>query len=184
MAGGVPLRPSSNCWLDMDDVPQDEKSLVRSSCNSRSFCDLGFPSLGGRKILSDTKAEPLEDSWPDWGIHPYLFYELIAIFVGEKVKPKHLDISRAERFYAFPNCKGIEDVSFILLEDYLYKNLAEATKQGALPKKVDLDDVLVMLMTIMVGAPLAISYEHFDTLSTHYKKQLAFLWKGLGRNDR
>jgi AcrR family transcriptional regulator len=116
--------------------------------------------------------------------HPYLFYELISIFVGQKVKPKLTDISLAERLYALPNCKGIEDVPLILLEDFLYKNLAEAAKQGELPTGVDLNDVLVMLMTIIVGVPLAISYEKFNTLGTHYKKQLSFLWEGLGRKER
>lgn len=116
--------------------------------------------------------------------HPYLLYELISIFVGQKVKPKHPDIPRAERFYAFPNCKGIEDIQIISLEDFLYKNLEEAAKQGELPKRVDANDVLVMLMTIIVGVPLAISYENFNTLGPHFKKQLSFLWKGLGRRER
>lgn len=116
--------------------------------------------------------------------HPHLLYEVISIFVGEKAKPKRIDISRAERFFAFPNCKGIEDVPTMSLEDFLYENLGEATKQGELPKGVDLNDVLVFLMTIIVGVPLAISYENFNTLGSHYKKQLSFLWKGLGRKER
>jgi len=115
--------------------------------------------------------------------HPYLLYELISIFVGQKVRPQHKDIPRAERLYAFPNCKGIEDIHIMSLEDFLYKNLAEAAKQEELPKKVDLNDVLVLLMTIIVGVPLAISYENFNTLGTHYKKQLSFLWEGLGRKE-
>jgi AcrR family transcriptional regulator len=116
--------------------------------------------------------------------HPYLLYELISIFVGQKVKPKLIDISLAERLYAFPNCKGIEDIHIMSLEDFLYKNLEEAAKQGELPTGVDLNDVLVMLMMIIVGVPLAISYERFNTLGPYYKKQLSFLWKGLGRKER
>lgn len=115
--------------------------------------------------------------------HPYLLYELISIFVGQKVRPQHIDIPRAERLYAFPNCKGIEDIHIMSLEDFLYKNLAEAAKQEELPKKVDLNDVLVLLMTIIVGVPLAISYENFNALGPHYKKQLSFLWEGLGRKE-
>jgi flagellar biosynthesis protein FlhB len=69
------------------------------------------------------------------------------------------------------------------LEDFLYKNLEEAAKQGELPKGVDLNEVLVLLMTIMVGVPLAISYENFSVLGAHYKKHLSFLWKGLGRKE-
>lgn len=116
--------------------------------------------------------------------HPYFIYELISIFVGQKIKPQHYDIPSIERLYAFPNCKGIEDVLLMSVEDFLYKNLGEAVQKGELPTGVDFNDTFVLLMTIIVGAPLAISYEHFDTLSTHYKKQLSFLWKGLGRNER
>ena len=116
--------------------------------------------------------------------HPYLLYELISILVGQKVKPKHKDITSAERLYAFPKSKGIEDVPIMSLEDFMYKNLEEAAKRGELPRGVDLDDVLIFLMTIIVGVPLAISYENFNTLGSHFKKQLSFLWKGLGRKER
>ena len=116
--------------------------------------------------------------------HPYLLYEIISIFVGQKVRPQSVNISLAERSYAFPKSKGIEDVPAMSLEDFLYNNLEEAAKQGELPKRVDLNDVLVMLMTIIVGAPLAISYDNFNALGSHYKKQLSFLWKGLGRKER
>lgn len=116
--------------------------------------------------------------------HPYLLYELISIFVGHKVKPKLIDISRSERFFAFPNCKGIEEIPIMLLDDFLYENLVDATKQGELPKGVDLNDVFIFLLTIFRGVPLAVTHEDFNTIGSHFKKQLPFLWKGLGRKER
>lgn len=116
--------------------------------------------------------------------HPYFVYELISILVGQKVKPKSIHISKAERSYAFPECKGIEDVPVMSLEDFLHENLVEASKQGELPKGVDLNDTMLFLMAIMAGIPLAISYENFNTLGNQYKKRLSFLWKGLGRKER
>ncbi|MBN1254851.1 MAG: TetR/AcrR family transcriptional regulator [Deltaproteobacteria bacterium] len=116
--------------------------------------------------------------------HPYLLYELISIFVGQKVKPKLIDIPLAERLYAFPDCKGIEDVPLFLLEDFLHENLMKAIKEGELPKEVDCNYVLICLMAIIVGVPLAISYENFNALGSYYKQQLSFLWKGLGRKER
>jgi hypothetical protein len=116
--------------------------------------------------------------------HPHLLYELISILVGQKVKPTHMDITGAERLYAFPKSKGIEDVFTMSLEDFLHKNLKEAVQQGELPPEVNLNDIMIFLLTIIVGVPLAISYENFNTLGPHYKKQLSFLWKGLGRKER
>lgn len=116
--------------------------------------------------------------------HPYLLYELISILVGQKVKPKHMDITSAERLYAFPKSKGIEDISTMSLEDFLHKNLKEAAQQGELPPGVNLNDIMIFLLTIIAGVPLAISYENFNTLGSHFKKQLSFLWKGLGRKER
>lgn len=115
---------------------------------------------------------------------PYLFYELVSIFVGQKVKPKLIDVSSAERLYAFPECKGIEKIAITSLEDFLHKNLKEAIKGGELPKGVESNYVLICLMTIIVGVPLAISYENFNALGSYYKQQLSFLWKGLGRKER
>jgi AcrR family transcriptional regulator len=116
--------------------------------------------------------------------HPYLLYELISILVGQKVKPTHMDITSAERLYAFPKSKGIEDISTMSVEDFLRKNLKEAAQQGELPPGVNLNDTIIFLLTTIVGVPLAISYENFDTLGPQYKKQLSFLWKGFGRTER
>jgi AcrR family transcriptional regulator len=116
--------------------------------------------------------------------HPYLFYELVSILVGQKVRPKRVTISLAERSYAFPHAQGIEDVPFISLEDFLYSNLEEAVQGGELPRDVNLSDIIIFLLTILIGVPLAISYDKFNTLGAYYKKQLSFLWKGLGRRER
>jgi AcrR family transcriptional regulator len=127
-------------------------------------------------VFMDVLAEELN--------HPYLHYEVISILVGQKVKPKHMDISSAERLYAFSQSKGIEDIPAMSLDDFLHKNLKEAAQQGELPPGVDLNDIMIFLLTIIVGVPLAISYENFNTLGPYYKKQLSFLWKGLGRKER
>ena len=116
--------------------------------------------------------------------HPYLFYELVSILVGQKVRPKRVTISLAERLYAFPKSKGIKDIPAMSLEDFLYNNLKEAVQRGELPRDVNLSDIMIFLLTIITGVPLAISYDNFNTLGSHYKKQLSFLWKGLGRRER
>jgi AcrR family transcriptional regulator len=116
--------------------------------------------------------------------HPYLFYELVSILVGQKVRPKRVTISLAERLYAFPKSKGIKDVPAMSLEDFLYSNLEEAVQRGELPRDVNLSDIIVFLFAIIIGVPLAISYEKFNTLGAYYKRQLSFLWKGLGRRER
>jgi len=116
--------------------------------------------------------------------HPYLFYELVSILVGQKVRPQNVNISLAEKSYAFPTSKGIKDIPAMSLEDFLYSNLKEAVQQGELPRKVNLSDIMIFLLTIIIGVPLAISYDDFNALGSHYKKQLSFLWKGLGRNER
>jgi AcrR family transcriptional regulator len=154
-----------------------------------------YQQLALLKIIWDTQQRAKKDS-PLYRIdvmfdvlvqqikHPYLLYELISIFVGQKVKPKLIDIPLAERLYAFPDCKGIEDIPLFLLEDFLHENLMKAVKEGELPKEVDCNYVLICLMAIIVGVPLAISYENFNALGSYYKQQLSFLWKGLGRKER
>lgn len=116
--------------------------------------------------------------------HPYLFYELVSILVGQKVRPQNVNISLAEKSYAFPKSKGIKDISVMSLEDFFYNNLKAAVQHGELPRDVNLSDIMIFLLTIIIGVPLAISYDDFNTLGSQYKKQLFFLWKGLGRRER
>jgi AcrR family transcriptional regulator len=116
--------------------------------------------------------------------HPYLFYELVSILVGQKVRPQSVTIPPAERSYAFPQSKGIEDIPAMSLEDFLYSNLEEAAQRGEMPRDVSLSDIMIFLLTIIIGVPLAISYDKFNTLGAYYKRQLSFLWKGLGRKER
>jgi AcrR family transcriptional regulator len=116
--------------------------------------------------------------------HPYLFYELVSIFVGQKFRPKSVTISPAERLYAFPKSKGIEDIPTMSLEDFLHKNLKESVQQEELPPGIHLHDIMIFLLTMLIGVPLAISYEKFNTIGAYYKRQLSFLWKGLGRRER
>lgn len=154
-----------------------------------------YQQLLALKIIWETNREAKEDS-PLHRIdvffdvltqqinHPYLFYELVSILVGQKVRPKRVTISLAERLYAFPKSIGIKDVPAMSLEDFLYSNLEEAVQREELPRDVNLSDVIMFLFAIIIGVPLAISYEKFNTLGAYYKRQLSFLWKGLGRRER
>ena len=113
---------------------------------------------------------------------PYLFYELVSLFTAEKKKPATVELTRLEKMYAYPDLAGIEDVPAESLEDTFAALVAEAKKQGELRPEAKFADVLLALMTILVGLPLVIDGNDFSGLKSHFRSQLALLWKAVGVN--
>lgn len=114
---------------------------------------------------------------------PYLFYELVSILTGEKRRLKSVDISVSERTCAFPDCEGIEDIPQKLPEEFFRDNLEGAVKRGILSPQTDTEEIVVFLITIMVGVPLAVPEGKFSTVGRLYRRHLDLLWKGIGRID-
>jgi len=116
--------------------------------------------------------------------NPYLVYEMISSLIGEKEDPHEFKISDAEKYYAYPELKGIEQISAPgdCLDLFFRDCLAQAIKNKELPKNIDINNVCVALKTIMVGTPLAVKFKNFHTSSEHMARQLKTLWIGLGGN--
>jgi len=114
--------------------------------------------------------------------NPHLVYELISVLVREKTEPSKMDISLAERYYAFPDCKGILEVKTgsVLLREFIRECLEQAQKNQELPEKTDIDEMIISLKTLIAGLPLAVKYVNFKSVPEFYKKQLKVLWKGYG----
>ncbi|MCM8812635.1 MAG: hypothetical protein NC924_01700 [Candidatus Omnitrophica bacterium] len=115
--------------------------------------------------------------------NPTIVYEMIAAMVGHKQSPALLEITSAEKYYAFPECAGIEDVPHpaLMFEDFFEQCLEQARELRELPKTTDIAEALLGLKTILVGLPLAVRFEHFSEIGTHYTRQLNLLWRALGR---
>lgn len=113
---------------------------------------------------------------------PYLFYEIISLFTAERKKSKEMALIPAEKFYANPGCGGIEDIPVELVEETLLALIKEAKQNGEFKEEIKPEEILLALMTILVGVPLAINIEDFGMLKKYYRLQLAILWKAVGVN--
>lgn len=107
-------------------------------------------------------------------------YELISIMLIQRAKPQKTAISAVEKQIFFPDLAGIEAIEAILPEEFFRECLAAALKNGELPEKVDLANVLISLKTIMVGAMIAIKFSDVRSLKDQYMRQLAMLWRDVG----
>ena len=140
------------------------------------------------EISRQKNKEPLElielafDSVASTIKHPYVFYEIVSIFTSEHIKSKKVYLTPAEKFYAFPDYPEIKKIMFESLEDFFLKHLKEAKKNGQLDKNINLKNAGVMLMTILIGAPLAIEFQDFNKLSKIYKNQLTTFRKAHEKN--
>ncbi|PIY82366.1 MAG: hypothetical protein COX96_00690 [Candidatus Omnitrophica bacterium CG_4_10_14_0_2_um_filter_44_9] len=107
-------------------------------------------------------------------------YQIISIMVMQQERPKEMAISNIEKHFAFPDCDEIEDVPAIFIDRFFEECLKDALKNGKLPKKTKINDVLVSLMTIMGGTLMAAKFGSIKDCAYHYMRQLNLLWKGLG----
>jgi AcrR family transcriptional regulator len=117
-------------------------------------------------------------------ISPNLVSEIITAMVRQKESPRRIAISPLEKRYAFEDCPGIENEPTMRLEDFFRITIEDAVKNCELPGRQDVEDVVVSLKTILVGTLLAARRDKTNRdLNYHYRRQLAILWKGLGRKE-
>jgi len=112
--------------------------------------------------------------------HPYLFYEFISIFTAEKQKPKQMELTPPEKKYAYPDLPGIEEVPVVAVEETFITLVGAAQADGQIERGITPDEILMTLMTILIGTPLAIDIDNFSSLSKEFRKQLSLLWKAIG----
>lgn len=109
-----------------------------------------------------------------------IIYQIISVLLIQGQKPKNIDISEVEKQMVFPECEGIETVPSVRLQDWILECVKAARKQGELPAKTNIEDVVISLMTILCGTLLATRVENIKDRDYHYMRQLQILWQGLG----
>jgi AcrR family transcriptional regulator len=107
-------------------------------------------------------------------------YEIISIIVTQHEKPKKAVISNVEKHLFFPDLDGIEDISPLLMDEFFRECMEGALKNGELPGRVNIDNALVSLMTIMVGTMIAVKFSDIKNIKYQYMRQLQILWTELG----
>jgi AcrR family transcriptional regulator len=110
---------------------------------------------------------------------PYLFYEMISIFTGEQRKPETMTLSVLEKEYAYPDCEGIGGVEIGDIEDLFSALIKTAQDQYEINGDIDVKELLLLLMTVMIGVPLAINIDDFKNINKYYQNQLSLLGKAI-----
>lgn len=115
--------------------------------------------------------------------NPRLVYEIISAVVREKTEPAKIEVSRAEKYFAYPDCEGIMEAEddTILLHEFIKECLRLAVDNGEFTGEVDIQEICLSMKTLIVGLPLAVKYENYGSIKEHYGNQLNILWKGYGR---
>jgi len=136
-------------------------------------------ALGYIDVLFDVASENLDNS--------HLWFELFSVFIGEKRKPLVISVSALERYYAFPDHEGIENIEEVTLPAHITEKVRLAVRQGEFSHDVDVEEVVMSLMTLLAGMPLAVFatmasvQDGFASLKERYRKHLQFIWEGFGR---
>lgn len=109
-----------------------------------------------------------------------IVYQMISVMVMQRHKPKQATISAIEKHLVFPEYEGIENIPVFFIDDFFTNCLKAAVKNGELPKKTNIDDVRISLVTILTGTLLATKFTNSKDQAYHYSRQLDCLWKSLG----
>jgi AcrR family transcriptional regulator len=116
---------------------------------------------------------------------PFLFYEIISLYTAERIKFKEgKALSEAEKHFAFPECRDIEKVEVVTVDNLFSELIAKAQKKGTISKKIKANDIIINLMATLAGVPLAIEIENFDNIKRLYRSQLTLLWKAIKVDKR
>ena len=116
---------------------------------------------------------------------PFMFYEIMSVKTSEHLMRKEeMELTEVEKVLAFPDCEGIEHISTSRIDQYFEKILKAAQKDKQLPAGVSVDDLLVSLMSTMIGVPLTIETEDFGKLKKLFGTQLSLLWGGLDHKGK
>jgi AcrR family transcriptional regulator len=107
-------------------------------------------------------------------------YQVIAVLAVSQEKLNRVAITDIEKRLAFPDSPGIEESPAVFIDVFLRDCLEKALKGGELPKKSNIDDILVSLLTILSGTLLAAKVSGIQDYGYHYSRQLKLLFKGLG----
>ena len=109
-----------------------------------------------------------------------VIYQIISVLLIRGPHRANVDVGAFEKQLAFPDCKGIEELPAIRLEDWIRECVAAARKNGELPLRTNIDDLVVSLITILTGTLLATRVQDTGKRDYHYMRQLRALWQGLG----
>lgn len=110
---------------------------------------------------------------------PGLMGEIIAYQARERASAALPDITPAERFMAFRDLAGIENIGEESLESVFRKALQQAIDLGELPSNAVVAVAMIGLASIFYGVPLAIQQSNPTAIGAMYRQQLALLWAGL-----
>jgi AcrR family transcriptional regulator len=110
---------------------------------------------------------------------PGLMGEIIAYQARERTRAALPDITPAERFMAFRDLAGIENIGEESLESVFGKALQQAIDRGELPPNTVAAAAMIGLASIFYGVPLAIQHTNPGAIGAMYRQQLALLWTGL-----
>jgi len=109
-----------------------------------------------------------------------LTYQIISVLLVRGEEPGRMDISGIEKKLAFPDCPGIEEAPSEIISEWFKECVILAQKNGEVSSKINIDDAVVSLVTIMTGTMLAIRFNHKNSSGYHYMRQLHALWRDLG----
>jgi len=111
--------------------------------------------------------------------HPSVMAEVIAHQARMSEPPGLVEVSLAERLFAFPELLGADKIEPRGLDAILPRLLDEAVRRGELPRGIDKNMAFLALGAMFFGVPLLLRRTAPEYVGPAFKAQLSLIWAGL-----
>lgn len=110
---------------------------------------------------------------------PGVMSEIIAYAARQRTRDQPPAIGPAERRIAFPDLAGIDALEPRGMDVLLAQYVQQAIDTGELPANAHLRSILLALVTIFYGVPLALAHSSPQAIASSYQLQLNQTWAGV-----
>ncbi len=106
--------------------------------------------------------------------------EILARQATRAGPPKFLEVTIAERLYAFPGREGIERFPGCGIVALVTPLVRTAKRRELSPSSPSVDVLVQALVSIFLGVPIFTLWEDPSLVGRRYRQQLKLLWRGAG----
>lgn len=110
--------------------------------------------------------------------HPGFFRELLSWLAHAGNVSEVTDLGETEKQLAFPDLEGIGAIPVKGVDAWMLPRVESAIHSSELPANTLVPALLLSLLTILFGVPLALAVSNPDKIATMYRQQLQVLWAG------
>lgn len=129
-----------------------------------------------KDLSSVKKINMIFESFAEQMKSPFLFFEVTAVLSSQKIMLHPMKLEDFEKKLLFPECENIEDVSLKPIKEIIKELILEAKNKKEINDEISVDELTLLLHSVLIGGPLSLELKNFEDLLNLYKLHLSLIW--------